>query len=95
MGNHELHAVAQRGEHRQDGLGESADLVRLDEHRVDQLHIDRLLDRRVVGGHEVVAYNEDLVSQLGHRELPSLVVVLCEAVFERDDGDILVERFFV
>ncbi len=89
MRDDDLETLAERDQHREQGLGERADLVRLDEHAVEQALLGRLLDGPVIRGDQVVPDDEDAVPQPLPQEPPALVVVLGEAVLDGEDGDLL------
>ena len=82
--DHQLEALAECDQHGQHRLVQRADLIRLDQRRVDQAAVRRALDRGVVGGDEIVADDQEPLALLLVEPLPSLVVVLREAIFDRE-----------
>ena len=62
-----------------------ADLVGLDEGGVDEPLLGASANRGILGRDQVVADDQDLLVEGLHELLPSLVVVLGEGVFQRDD----------
>ena len=66
-------------------LGQSADLVDLDENRVRDSLADALLEALDVGDEEVVADELDLAAEAIRQQLPPHPVVLGHAVLDADD----------
>ena len=88
MGDDDRKALAERHQHGQQRLVEGADLVRLDQRGVDQAAVRGVLDGGVVGGDQVVADDQEPVALLVVEAPPTLVVVLGEPVFDREERDL-------
>lgn len=67
-----------------DGLGESADLVDLEEESVARLELDGLLDAQGVGNGQVITDNLEVGGLV--EVAPGLPVILSEGVLDGDDG---------
>ena len=72
-----------------DGLGESADLVRLDEDGVGDAGFDAALEELFVSDEEIVADELSAVAEAIGHGFPAVPVVFGEAVLDRDYGIII------
>ena len=85
VAHHRRIAVAGGELDRVEGLGERADLVDLDEHRVGDAAVDALPQAAHVGDEQVVADELDPVTDRAGELGPALPVVLSHAVLDRHD----------
>ena len=77
-----------------EGLGQGTNLVDLDEDGVTSMNLNALLKALSVGNKEVVADELDLLAQTLGKDLPTVPVLLCKAVLDGDDWELL-DHFLV
>ena len=77
-----------------EGLGQGTNLVDLDEDGVTSVNLNALLQALSVGNKEVVADELDLLAQTLGKDLPTVPVLLCKAVLDGDDWELL-DHFLV
>ena len=71
------------------GLGQSADLIELDEHRIGDPPVDALGYDLRVGHEQIVADHLDAVADGAHQSVPAVPVALRETVLDGDDGKVI------
>ncbi len=74
-----------------EGLGKGADLVHLHEDGVRHAEFDAFAEEVHVGDEEVIADKLGGFAEFIGDDFPSIPVVFCAAVFDRDDGVALLE----
>ena len=84
--HHQRQALAECHQHGQYRFVQRADLVGLDQRRVDQAPVRGVLDGRIVRGHQIVTDDQQPVALVLGQPLPALVVLLGEAVLDGQYG---------
>ena len=86
MADHPTVAVGLGKAHGVEGLGQSADLIDLDEDRVGHALVDRATEEILVGDEKIITNELHPIAESFRDQAPALPVVLGETVFDRQDG---------